>query len=315
MSTHERLEALADQLEQHGEDPARVEIVRRAQRFKRSWVELAEGLCMLRDSRAYEDWGFGDVHEYCQRELAIKPSTADKLMMSFGTVQRHAPEVLQRDGVSREIPSIDAVDYFTRALRDTGEGEAGEASRRLDAPRDVIDQLRSAVFEEGSSVSELRQRFNPVLRPKPEGAEERELLRKTKSAAKRLSELVHQVPELSEARVARVDAVVEALLRDVDKLLEEAGASVTATGTESPQPARAAMKKDARTARRRPRRRTASVTKAKSTPTKRGRADAARETSKSKASKAGGKAKASKAGGKARATKTKAGSKARQRVR
>lgn len=296
MSTHERLEALADQLEQHGEDPARVEIVRRAQRFKRSWVELAEGLCMLRDSRAYEDWGFGDMHEYCQRELAIKPSTVDKLMMSFGTVQRHAPEVLQRDGVSREIPSIDAVDYFTRALRDTGEGEQGEASRRLDAPRDVIDQLRSAVFEEGSSVSELRQRFNPVLRPKPEGAEERELLRKTRGAAKRLSELVHQVPELSEARVARVDAVVEALLRDLDKLLEEAGASVTAAGIESPQPARAAMKKDARTARRRTRRKTSTAEASKAGGSKASASKAS--ASKAKASKASAsKANASKAGG------------------
>ena len=253
-STHEKLEALADTLERHGEDPIRVEVVRRATRFKRSWVELAEALCGLRESRAFEAWGYGDLHEYCHKELAIKPSTADKLMMSFGTVQQHAPEVLERDGVAQQIPSPEAVDYFTRAMRDD---DGGSAARRLDAPKDVIDQLRSAVFEEGSSVSELRQRFNPVLRPKPEGAEEKELLRKTRNAARKLSELVHQVGELSEARVARVDAVVEALLKDLERLLSEAGASTTAAG----EPAPVAMKSDVRT-RRRPRRAPKTGTKA-----------------------------------------------------
>ncbi|MGD8859854.1 MAG: hypothetical protein PVI30_07570 [Myxococcales bacterium] len=220
-STHERLEALADQLEAQGQDPRRVETVRCAQRFKRSWVELAAALCELRDTRAYEAWGFGDLHEYCHKELAIKPSTVDKLMLSFSTVQRYAPEVLQRDGVAQSIPSVEAVDYFTRAVKLE---EDPRAERRLDAPRDVLQQLHSAVFQEGQSPTELRKQFNPILRPKPEGAAEKELLRKTRAAAQKLSTLVKQVDGLSEARVARVDAVVEALLRDLDKMLDDGSA-------------------------------------------------------------------------------------------
>jgi hypothetical protein len=53
---HEVLEALADRMERNGADPARVDIVRRAQRFKRSWVELAEGLYALRKSRRFQQW-------------------------------------------------------------------------------------------------------------------------------------------------------------------------------------------------------------------------------------------------------------------
>ncbi|MDH5672000.1 MAG: hypothetical protein OEZ06_07600 [Myxococcales bacterium] len=221
---HEKLEALADQLERDGADPLRIEVVRRAQRFKRSWVELAQGLMQLREGRKFEAWGYGDLHDYCAQELAIKAATVDKLLLSLSTVQRHAPEVLQRDGVSRAIPSVDAVDYFARALGQDSEdgvegGDGGE--RRLQVSGDLIDELRSAVFDEGQELRQLRQNFNPLLYPKPEGAERRELLRKARSAARRFAELTGQVEGLSEARVARVEAVVEAVIKDLDQMLEE----------------------------------------------------------------------------------------------
>lgn len=220
--SHEQLEALADKLERNGDDPARVDIVRRAQRFKRSWVELAEGLLKLRKGRAYERWGYADLYDYCQKELHIKQVTVDKLMVSFSTLQNHAPEVLKRDGVSREIPTIEAVDYFTRAFGSGDEDDDAPARRRLDAPKAVLAELRSAVFDEGQSASELRKRFDPILRPKNEDDETTEAWRKAKALAERLGQVVQGIDGLSESRVGRVLAVVEALVRDLEGLIEKA---------------------------------------------------------------------------------------------
>jgi hypothetical protein len=221
---HEVLEALADRIEQGGGDPARVDIVRRAQRFKRSWIELAEGLSALRKSRKYEKWGYSDLADYCSKELHIKAATLDKLVLSYGALRTHAPEVLRRDGISREIPTLEAVDYFSRAV---GSGDAGgsenanDSKRRLDAPREVLDELRSAVFDEGRSVGELRKRFDPILRPKSPGDDALDNLRKLKSLAERLSGAVQTTEGLTEKRVGRVLAVMEALVRDVEELLEK----------------------------------------------------------------------------------------------
>jgi hypothetical protein len=216
-----KLDALAEKLERSGDDPRRLELVQRARRFKRSWVELAEALIALRQSQDYQKWGYGDLHEYCNKELSIRSATVDKLLVSFSTIQRHAPEVLQRDGVARDIPSLDAIDYFNRALgTDTKPGPF----RRLDAPDHVLDQLRTAVFEEGQNVRELRERFNPVLRPKPESESKDEAVRRARSAAQKLTQALSEVDGLSEARVARVQAAIEALLRDLDQLAEKPAA-------------------------------------------------------------------------------------------
>jgi hypothetical protein len=216
-----KLDALAEKLERSGDDPRRLELVQRARRFKRSWVELAEALIALRQSQAYQQWGYGDLHEYCNKELSIRSATVDKLLVSFSTIQRHAPEVLQRDGVAREIPSLDAIDYFNRAL---GTETKPGPFRRLDAPDHVLDQLRTAVFEEGQNVRELRERFNPVLRPKPESENKEDAVRRARTAAQRLTHALSEVEGLSEARVARVHAAIEALLRDLDQLGEKTAA-------------------------------------------------------------------------------------------
>jgi hypothetical protein len=213
--SHKKLDALAEMLERTGDDPRRLDLVQRAQRFKRSWLELAQALTRLRDSRGYEAWGYADLHEYCGKELSIKAATVDKLVLSFATVERHAPEVLARDGVARSIPSIDAVDYFSRAL---GSDDRPGPFRRLDAPDVVVEQLRSAVFDDGNSVRELRERFNPVLRPKAEAGEAEELLHKTRATVEKLSRLLPEVEGLTQARVGRVLALLEALVRDLDEL-------------------------------------------------------------------------------------------------
>ena len=82
----------------------------------------------------------------------------------------------------------------------------------------MLDELRSAVFDEAQSVGELRKRFDPVLRPKEAVEQLNDAARKTRALANKLAEAVQAVEGLSEKRVARVIAMVEALNRDLDEL-------------------------------------------------------------------------------------------------
>ena len=93
-STHERLEALEHELEARGADGARLELVRRARNFKRSWVEMAEGLAKVRSRELHLEWGYEDFYSYCQMELLLTKSTVDKLTGSYQVVRAHAPQVL-----------------------------------------------------------------------------------------------------------------------------------------------------------------------------------------------------------------------------
>jgi hypothetical protein len=126
---------------------------------------------------------------------------------------------LKRDGVSREVPSLEVVDYFSRAFGSADDDEAGR--RRLDAPRGVLEELRSAVFEEGRSLGELRKRFDPVLRPKSVEVEQGDSARRLKAQAERFAQSLESTEGLSEKRVARTLAAIEALVRDLDALIEQ----------------------------------------------------------------------------------------------
>lgn len=216
--SHRELGALAEELERAGADRERLVLVRCALNFKRAWVDLAEALAGLQHSRAYRRWGFEDLHSYCSAELHVKPATVDKLLLSLSAVRTYAPQVLSDRAVPADVPSMDAVEYFTRAVDFTERKRSrGDAEGDGDEPAsDVVDQLRAAVFDEGRSVAELRKQFNPVFRPKAPEAEALEQVRKARATAQRLMELVRGVEALTEKRIARTEAAIEALVRDLD---------------------------------------------------------------------------------------------------
>ncbi len=212
MATHEKLGNLADRLEAEGGDPLRVKVLRSARAFKRSWVEMAEALVLVRNREAYVKWGYDDFYNYCALELQIKRGTADKLTGSYVALKRHAPSVLKRDGLSDTIPTCDAVDYFAKALR------GGTADEPQERPDDAIVELRNAVFEEGAPVSELRKRFNPIFHPKPEHEAQLDLIRRTMTAARRLEKMVDEIDGLSKRRAREVKDVIEDLRADLAAL-------------------------------------------------------------------------------------------------
>lgn len=211
----EKLGALAESLASKGDDGQRLELVQRARRFKRSWVEMAEALSWVRDTRAFERWGYPDMHAYCQEELQIRGSTVDKLTGGFAALQTHAPQVLRRDGVAQSIPTVDAVDYFAQAL-----SPSQNAKRPIPEPTDeVIQELKAAVFDDNKPVAVLRREFNPVLRPKPDGADGLERMEKATAAAKRLSSLVGNIDDLSPEVVASVERALGKLVVELDELV------------------------------------------------------------------------------------------------
>ncbi|HJL17073.1 MAG TPA: hypothetical protein RMH99_15515 [Sandaracinaceae bacterium LLY-WYZ-13_1] len=200
-----------------GEDEAfRMKVISQARLFKRSWVDMAEALVAVRNRRLYERWGYETLHGYALEELNVKRSTCDKLTGSYYALERHVPHVLQWDGVAQQVPEMEAVDYFAKAVEPRPPRDGEEAPPP--PPEDVVDELKQAIFEDQVSTPSLRRRFNPVLHPKDESEVRRDLLNKVRSNARRLEALVSDVDGLDEDRVDRVTTCLEELRRDLDRL-------------------------------------------------------------------------------------------------
>ena len=214
MATHERLQDIEDLLASQGADRVRLELVRRARIFKRSWVEMADGLTKVRRHELHLDWGYPDFQTYCSQELLLTKHTVEKLLGSFGAVQRHAPEVLRRDGLEQPVPNLDAVQYFARALKshpDSEDEELVETSPDGGAWAD----LKRAVFDDDAPVSELRKSFDPVFFPaKPE--DEGRVREKTRAAARRLEGLLGRIKGIDGRAVTETLQALAALRGAID---------------------------------------------------------------------------------------------------
>ena len=232
-----KLDALAALLERTGGHPKRIEAVRRAQNFRRSWVDLAEILVTVRSAKLYQKWGYSDFYEYAQDELTLKRGTVDKLTISYSTLERHAPTVLERDGVARKIPSYESLDYYHKTIGELEEVEApeveseeaanegpGRAPRRGRVPQlpnaDLRREFEEAVFNENQPLGELRKRFDPHFYPKPKGSEDLERIKKANAAARKLAELLTEIDGLPDTQVRKLEAELGKLRSRLDELAE-----------------------------------------------------------------------------------------------
>ena len=151
--------------------------------------------------------------------------------MSFSTLKRLAPSVLRWDGVEKEVPSLQAVNYFGKAVQAANkppEQRQPESGGEPPPPREVIKELRHAVFDEGQSVAELRRRFDPILRPKPMGSEELDVIQKALSATRKLVDLLPEIEGLTDTHVAGVEKSLGALRQELETLAEPLREQVTA---------------------------------------------------------------------------------------
>lgn len=217
MNRGDSLERKAEELRASGADGMRLELVKRARNFKRTWVDMAEGLVRVRSRGSYRDWGYEDFHAYCAIELQLKRPTVDKLTGSFNTLEQYAPNVLDRDGIEKPIPEIDSVDYFARALVDPASLPPKQRGvRAAPPPADVVDELKRAVFDEQLPVSALKKRFDPILKPKSEDDARLDQLHRTSAAVRKLIGHLEVSDFVDDDRRRALLADLEALSTELD---------------------------------------------------------------------------------------------------
>jgi hypothetical protein len=197
---------LAAAEQQHGDDPARAELLARTRRFKAGWFELAEGLTEARRTEAWRRWGYPTFDDYCKKELHLRKETVDKLTGSFGFLHRRAPEVLSRRGEEAPIPSYQAVDLWRRA-------------EEVEAPADTVSEIRRHVLEEGTSAPRISRLYKSVLFPVDGDSDDADVERERRrralfQAAERLGELLSD----SQGVIPRV--LVEAISEPLTALRE-----------------------------------------------------------------------------------------------
>ena len=178
-------EALERANEEHADDPERADMLRRVRAFKSSWLELGQSLAQVRKEQSWERWGYDSFEDYVARELHLKRETAEKLTASFGFLRQHAPEVLERDGVSAPIPTYQAVDFLSKAYE-------------AECPKEIRAQIRHAVLDEGATAGQVQRRYKDVLFPVDDGERRGRTRAQLLATARRLAQLLaepHGLPK------------------------------------------------------------------------------------------------------------------------
>jgi hypothetical protein len=201
--------ALAAAEDAHHDDPARVEVLQRARRFKSSWIELGEALSNVRRTGDFKRWGYASFEDYARLELHLRQETVEKLLGSFMFLKKRAPAVLERDGLSSSIPSYQAVDFLRRAEEN-------------DAPADAVSAIRTRVLEEGAGLSSVARQFKDVVFPMGEREKKQRDVSALLNVAKRLRELLDETRVVPKKLAAEVGHSLDRLLELVRSQDEDA---------------------------------------------------------------------------------------------
>jgi hypothetical protein len=193
-------DALAATERAHADDPERAELVRRARRFKASWIELAEALTQARRGGRWRGWGYGSFEEYARKELFLKQDTVEKLTGSYVFLQRRAPDVLRRDGIRETIPSYQAVDFLRRA------------EEQDSAPEETLEEIRKRVLEEGAPLPSVAKQYRDVVFPIDAAQRKARDAASLRGAATRLRELLDDSPLVSKRLADEVRGALDRLL-------------------------------------------------------------------------------------------------------
>jgi hypothetical protein len=182
------------------EDPERAEIIACARRFKSSWIELASALTRVRRGGQWKRWAYDSFEQYAKNELHLRPETVEKLTGSFSFLQKHAPRVLERDGVTSSIPSYQAVDFLRRAEEADG------------APREALGEIHRLVLDEGAPLASVARQYKDVVFPISDADRKERDAATLKAAAARLRDLLPETKAVPKKMANEVAASVERLL-------------------------------------------------------------------------------------------------------
>jgi hypothetical protein len=198
--TRTKIDATMAALEElHADDPERAELLRRARRFKASWIELAEALTDARRGGQWKAWGFETFEEYTGKELHLRPETVDKLTGSYSFLQRRAPAVLARDGLEAPVPSYQAIDFLRRAEEQGGHEEA-------------VEEIRRKVIDEAVPLPQVAREYKDVVFPIDEKTRQKRDVAGIRNVAKRLRELLNDTRAVPKKVAGDVTASLDQLL-------------------------------------------------------------------------------------------------------
>ncbi|HSN15931.1 MAG TPA: hypothetical protein VLT61_14965, partial [Anaeromyxobacteraceae bacterium] len=147
-------ERIATRIEELPEGSPRRRVLEAARRFKASWVELARLLVQVRRDESWRGWGHASFERYCTSELFIRKQTAEKLLASFGFLERHEPALAKPRGEPR-APPFEVIEVLSRA----------EASGRLS--ESGWQELREEVLEGGPTPAVVNRRLSEKFGPPP----------------------------------------------------------------------------------------------------------------------------------------------------
>jgi len=182
----------------------RATVAAAARRFKSSWYELGRLLAQVRATDAWQPWGFDSFDAYCTRELHIRRATAEKLLRSYGFLQRHERGKPEASEDAERAPPFEVVTVLADAE------ERGQLTERDYA------RVRDSIWDPGRTPSELRRELSERF-PAPERPTEpaSQLLRFARTARKLATDLrpSSRVP-------AAVKRTAEALAEELESLAE-----------------------------------------------------------------------------------------------
>lgn len=202
-TSHTKLDsALAAAERRFASEPERAELIARTRRFKASWIELAESLSACQKAQRYTKWGFASFEEYYRKELHLKTSTVNKLVGSYAFLRKSAPEVLERDGITQEYPTIQSIDFLRRAEEAAEEGQV---------PAELLAEVRRAVIDDNLAFGKVARQFKETLFPSDIDEEK----------AKRRKETLRLAQKLIEALAVLADSVPEAVLERVQEAVNQ----------------------------------------------------------------------------------------------
>jgi hypothetical protein len=194
----------------HAQDPERVALIACARRFKSSWIELAASLTRVRRGGQWKRWGYDTFEHYAKSELHLRQETVDKLTGSYSFLQKKAPGVLERDGISSPIPSYQAVDFLRRA----GESEG--------APEDALGEIQRLVLDEGTPLSQVARQYRDVVFPLSDDDRRSRDAQTLRAAATKLRDLLPETKAVPKKLIGEVAGVLERLIAALASDEEEA---------------------------------------------------------------------------------------------
>jgi len=131
--------------------------------FRSCWVALGEKLTEIAFGGDYKDFGYEDFEIYCARELGLKKPSVKKLMVSYGYMKNHEPQLIQGaiDG-DVTLPEYETVNELSKARNNDS----------LD--QDEVDAFHDKAFageeDEGFLRKELKGFQKPAQLPGMERA-------------------------------------------------------------------------------------------------------------------------------------------------